>query len=78
MPALRLLADHAFETHVAALLEKLSRTFLGDRFINMEMVRDGFAWRYVQYDKPGEFTEAEQDAREAKPRIVGRSRSDAM
>ncbi len=25
---------------------------------------DGFAWRYVQYDKPGEFTAAETDARE--------------
>jgi micrococcal nuclease len=38
--------------------------FYGDRYINMEMVRDGFAWRYVQYDKIGEFTEAEKDARE--------------
>jgi endonuclease YncB( thermonuclease family) len=28
------------------------------------MVQDGFAWRYVQYDKPGEFTAAEADARE--------------
>jgi micrococcal nuclease len=28
------------------------------------MVADGFAWRYVQYDKPGEFTAAEDDARE--------------
>lgn len=43
---------------------EVGRIFLGDRFINMEMVRDGFAWRYVQYDKPGEFTAAENDARE--------------
>jgi len=43
---------------------EVGRIFLGDRFINMEMVRDGFAWRYVQYDKPGEFTAAEADARE--------------
>jgi endonuclease YncB( thermonuclease family) len=28
------------------------------------MVRDGFAWRYVTYDKPAEFTAAEADARE--------------
>jgi hypothetical protein len=27
----------------------------------MEMVRDGFAWRYVTYDKAGEFTAAETD-----------------
>jgi len=43
---------------------EVGRIYLGDRFINMEMVRDGFAWRYVQYDKPGEFTAAEKDARE--------------
>jgi endonuclease YncB( thermonuclease family) len=43
---------------------EVGRIYLGERFINMEMVRDGFAWRYVQYDKPGEFTEAESDARE--------------
>jgi endonuclease YncB( thermonuclease family) len=43
---------------------EVGRIFLGDRFVNMEMVRDGFAWRYVQYDKPGEFTAAEIDARE--------------
>lgn len=43
---------------------EVGRIYLGDRFINMEMVKDGFAWRYVQYDKPGEFTAAEDDARE--------------
>jgi endonuclease YncB( thermonuclease family) len=43
---------------------EVGRIFLGERFINMEMVRDGFAWRYIQYDKPGEFTAAENDARE--------------
>jgi endonuclease YncB( thermonuclease family) len=42
----------------------VGRIYLGERFINMEMVRDGFAWRYVQYDKPGEFTGAEAEARE--------------
>jgi micrococcal nuclease len=43
---------------------EVGRIYLGDRFINMEMVRDGFARRYVQYDKPGEFTAAEDDAHE--------------
>jgi micrococcal nuclease len=43
---------------------EVGRIFLGDRFVNMEMVRDGFAWRYVQYDRPREFTAAENDARE--------------
>ncbi len=42
---------------------EVGRIYLGDRFINMEMVRDGFAWRYVQYDRPEEFTTAENDAR---------------
>ncbi|HEV3303786.1 MAG TPA: thermonuclease family protein [Planctomycetaceae bacterium] len=43
---------------------KSGASFLGERFVNMEMVRDGFAWRYVTYDKPGQFTAAEADARE--------------
>jgi endonuclease YncB( thermonuclease family) len=43
---------------------EVGRIYLGGRFVNMEMVTDGFAWRYVQYDKPGEFTAAEADARE--------------
>jgi micrococcal nuclease len=45
---------------------EVGRIYLGERFINAEMVRDGFAWRYPQYDKPGEFTAAEDDAREQK------------
>jgi endonuclease YncB( thermonuclease family) len=43
---------------------EVGRINLGERFINAEMVRDGFAWRYPQYDRPGEFTAAEADARE--------------
>ena len=48
---------------------EVGRIYLGDRFINMEMVRDGFAWRYVRYDKPGEFTAADAQGprREAWP-----------
>ncbi len=42
---------------------EVGRIYVGDRFINLEMVRDGFAWRYVRYDKPGEFTAAESEAR---------------
>ena len=34
---------------------EVGRIYLGDRFVNMQMVTDGFAWRYVTYDKPGEF-----------------------
>jgi endonuclease YncB( thermonuclease family) len=45
-------------------MREVGRIYLRERFVNMEMVRDGFAWRYVQYDKPGEFTAAENDARE--------------
>jgi hypothetical protein len=43
---------------------EVGRIYLGDRFINLEMVRDGFAWRYVRYDKTGEFTASEGEARE--------------
>jgi hypothetical protein len=40
------------------------RFYLGDRFINMEMVRDGFTSLCVRIDKAGEFTAAESGARE--------------
>jgi micrococcal nuclease len=43
---------------------EVGRIFLADRFVNMEMLRDVFAWRYLQYDQPGEFSAAEDDARE--------------
>jgi hypothetical protein len=36
----------------------VGRIYLGERFVNMEIVRDGFAWRYVVYDKPREFAAA--------------------
>jgi endonuclease YncB( thermonuclease family) len=42
---------------------EVGRIFLGERFINLERVADGFAWRFVQYDKPGDFADAETDAR---------------
>jgi len=42
---------------------EVGRVFCSRRFINAEMVRDGFAWRYPQFDKPGEFLSAETDAR---------------
>ncbi len=47
---------------------EVGRIYLGDRFINLEMVRDGFAWRY---DKAGEFTDAERQAREKTLRALG-------
>ena len=34
--------------------------------MNRELVAKGLAWRYVQYDKKGEFTEVEQAARRAR------------
>jgi micrococcal nuclease len=55
---------HIEVTDVDRYHREVGRIYLSDRFINMEMVSDGFAWRYVQYDKPGEFTAAEIGARE--------------
>jgi endonuclease YncB( thermonuclease family) len=40
--------------------------YLGDRSINEDMVREGFAWRYVQHDTHRVFEAAEKDAREHK------------
>ena len=46
--------------------QEVGRMYLGGRFINAELVRDGFAWRFVRFDLPGEFKAAEADARAHK------------
>ena len=35
-------------------------------YVNREQVANGLAWRYVQYDKRGEFTQVEQAAKTAR------------
>lgn len=42
---------------------EVGRVFCANRFINADMVLEGFAWRYPQWDKPGEFAPLEADAR---------------
>jgi endonuclease YncB( thermonuclease family) len=42
---------------------QVGRIYLGNRFINLEQVEDGLAWRYSSYDRQGEFAAAEADAR---------------
>ena len=56
---------------------EVGRIYLGDGFVNMEMVADGFAWRYVQYDRPGEFTRGRSRRPRARAGLVGRSESGA-
>ena len=34
--------------------------------VNLELVKGGWAWRYPQYDKPGDYIQAEQEARDNK------------
>lgn len=55
----------------------VGRIYLGNRFINLEQVREGYAWRYASYDHHHEFDAAERQARAAHPRLMGRSPSDA-
>jgi micrococcal nuclease len=40
--------------------------FLGDRWINLEMVADGWSWHYVAYSSDRRLAEAEQKARKKK------------
>ena len=47
-----------------AITARWGASFTAIDFINAEMVADGFAWRYVQYDKSGEFAAAEAEARD--------------
>ncbi len=42
---------------------EVGRVFCSCHFINAELVREGFAWRYPQFDKTGEFATAEAAAR---------------
>jgi endonuclease YncB( thermonuclease family) len=62
-------AVHVEVVDVDRYRREVGRIYLGDRFINREMIPDGFAWRYVRYDKAGEFTDAEREAREKYRRL---------
>jgi micrococcal nuclease len=44
----------------------VANVHVGGTNVNREQVAKGLAWRYVQYDKKGEFTEVEQAARRAR------------
>ena len=43
----------------------LGDVYLGDRHINLEMVKDGLAWHFKQYSKSKELADAEEEARKA-------------
>lgn len=40
--------------------------YLDDRWINKEMIQDGWAWHYRQFSKSSELAKAETEARSAK------------
>ncbi len=42
----------------------IGKVYLGDRYINAEMVADGAAWVYRKYSKDPELLELERQARE--------------
>jgi endonuclease YncB( thermonuclease family) len=42
---------------------EVGRVYCAGHFVNADLVRAGFAWRYPQWDKPGEFAPLETDAR---------------
>lgn len=42
---------------------EVGRIYLGNRFINLEQVREGYAWRYAEFDRHHEFDRAELEAR---------------
>ena len=44
----------------------IGEIYLGDRYVNLEMVQDGLAWHYKQYSKSKELAAAEDEARKAK------------
>jgi endonuclease YncB( thermonuclease family) len=44
----------------------VANVHVGSVHVNREQVAKGLAWRYVQYDKKGEFTQVEQAAKKAR------------
>jgi endonuclease YncB( thermonuclease family) len=44
----------------------VANVHVGSTHVNRELVAKGLAWRYVQYDKKGEFTQVEQAAKAAR------------
>jgi micrococcal nuclease len=44
----------------------VANVHIGGTHVNRELVAKGLAWRYVQYDKKGEFTQVEQAAKTAR------------
>ncbi len=67
------LSEKVFGKQVSVEWEKkdrydrtLGKVSIGKRLINLEMVADGFAWRYKQYSNEPDLIKAEDQARSAK------------
>jgi len=71
--AKKALADKVFGQVITIVFDKRDRygriigtIYLGKRWINKEMVEEGYAWHYKQYASSEELAAAEQKAREKK------------
>ena len=49
----------------------VANVHVGSTHVNRELVAKGLAWRYVQYDKKGDFTQVEQAAKTARKGLWG-------
>jgi endonuclease YncB( thermonuclease family) len=45
---------------------EVGKVYVDQEYVNLSMVRDGYAWRVTRYDKAAEFAAAENEARTAK------------
>jgi micrococcal nuclease len=68
-----ILANKIFKKEVKIVYSKkdgfgriLGQVYLGDRFINKEMVEEGFAWHYSQFSKSSEIALAQEKAKKEK------------
>ena len=71
--AKKALADLVFgkEVHVEVVDRdrygrEVGKVHVGGRYVNAEMVRQGLAWRYFQFDKENDFGGLEDDARKQR------------
>src|SRR6202007_563472 len=71
--AKQVLADKVFGKEVKVVWKKRDRykrilgdIYLGERWLNLEMVEEGYAWHYVYFSKDARLAKAEREAKEAK------------
>jgi len=55
---------------------EIGNVFVDNKSVNLDMVRNGYAWHYKQYSSDSEFAQAEAEARKAKSNVWSRDNAE--